>query len=143
MPPSPKKLASIAASLARGFTLIELLVVLSVMALLLTIAVPRYVDHVERAKEATLKSSLKTMREAIDQFTGEQGRAPANLEELAERRYLKGVPVDPITDRNDTWIAVTPAEMPNAPSDAAATGLADVRSGADGKARDGTDFKAW
>ena len=127
----------------RAFTLIELLVVLAVMAVLLTLAAPRYVDHVERAKEATLRTSLKTMRDAIDLFIGEQGHAPASLEELAERRYLKQVPVDPVTDRSDTWIAVTPAEMPNAPSDAPATGLADIRSGAPGNGRDGVPFHDW
>ena len=33
----------------KGFTLIELLVVMSVIATLLTIAVPRYFQHLDRA----------------------------------------------------------------------------------------------
>ena len=39
----------------KGFTLIELLVVMSVIATLLTIAVPRYFQHLDRAKEASLR----------------------------------------------------------------------------------------
>jgi general secretion pathway protein G len=144
----------------QGFTLIELLVVLAILALLLTIATPRYIQHVERAREATLRSSLKVMREAIDKFQGDQGRLPASLDELVERNYLKAVPVDPITDKRDTWVvlseaellAATPAGSGGAGSSGgsaararppAAAGVADVRSGATGKGDDGTAFQEW
>ena len=147
----------------RGFTLIELLVVLAILALLLTIATPRYIQHVERARETTLRSSLKVMREAIDKFAGDQGRLPASLDELVQRNYLKTIPVDPITERRDTWVALTEAEMaasaPATTSSAtpaganaytatsasarSAAGLADVRSGAGGNGDDGTSFQSW
>ena len=143
-------------SAAGGFTLIELLVVLAILALLLTIAAPRYIQHVERAREATLRSSLKVMREAIDKFQGDQGRYPASLDELVERSYLKSVPVDPITDKRDTWVVLSEADVVTAhpavtgPSGAAgrgkapaATGVADVHSGAAGKGDDGTAFQDW
>lgn len=139
-----------------GFTLIELLVVLAIVALLITIAVPRYVDHVERARETALKTDLKVMREAIDKFEGDQGRLPANLTELVERRYLKEVPLDPVTDKRDTWITITAAEVtlerPEAASAGAASsadntpppdGIADVHSGAPGAAKDGSEFRQW
>jgi len=146
-----------------GFTLIELLVVLAILALLLTIAAPRYIDRVQRARETALRTDLRVMREAIDKFDGDQGRLPANLQELVDRRYLKEIPVDPITDRRDTWIVVTSAEANQAlppSSQASSTGsgnpkdgtwpagtgddsLADVRSGADGKAIDGAVFRDW
>lgn len=128
---------------ARGFTLIELLVVLAIVALMLTIAAPRYIDHVDRARETSLRASLTTMREAIDKFEGDQGRLPTSLAELVERRYLRTAPVDPITDRGDSWIAVSPAELPNARPDAPTAGLADVRSGAIEVARDGSAYKDW
>lgn len=140
----------------RGFTLIELLVVLAILALLLTIATPRYIHHVERAREATLRSSLKVMREAIDKFAGDQGRLPASLDELVARNYLKAVPIDPITERRDTWIALTGTELDAAapaatslpPPDRAAAarpepGLADVRSGAPGTGQDGSPYQDW
>lgn len=126
-----------------GFTLIELLVVLAIIALMLTIAAPRYIDRVEVARETTLVSSLKVMREAIDKFEGDQGHLPGNLAELVERRYLKEVPVDPITDRNDTWIETASLEL-SSPADALPTpGLADVRSGATGQGRNGKAYREW
>lgn len=128
---------------ARGFTLIELLVVLAIVALMLTIAAPRYLDHVDRARETSLRASLNTLREAIDKFEGDHGRLPSSLTELVEQRYLRAAPVDPITNRSDSWIAVSPAELPNARPDAPTTGLADVRSGAIELARDGSAFKDW
>jgi len=140
----------------RGFTLIELLVVLAILALLLTIATPRYIQHVERAREATLRSSLKVMREAIDKFRGDQGRLPASLDELVDRSYLKAVPIDPITDKRDTWVVLTEAEIAaTTPWDGSSgnaasrtrpppsPGVADVHSGAAGKGDDGTLFRDW
>lgn len=146
----------------RGFTLIELLVVLAILALLLTIAAPRYIDHVERARETTLRSTLKVMREAIDKFSGDQGRYPASLDELVTRNYLRAVPIDPITEKRDTWVVMTEAEVQAAapaasslpPANAggggsagngarAAPGIADVHSGAPGNGEDGTPYGDW
>lgn len=139
-----------------AFTLIELLVVLAILALLLTIATPRYIHHVERAREATLRASLKVMREAIDKFAGDQGHLPASLDELVARNYLTSVPVDPITEKRDTWVTVTEAELiaaaPPRPAAASADpgaaappdpGIADVRSGAPGKGEDGSPYESW
>jgi len=138
-----------------AFTLVELLVVLAILALLLTIATPRYIHHIERAREATLRSSLKVMREAIDKFAGDQGRLPANLDELVTRNYLRSIPVDPITEKRDTWLALSEADLLAAapPNGSAAysksivpvlsDGLADVRSGAPGTAENGTPFQEW
>lgn len=126
----------------RGFTLIELLVVLAIVALMLTVAAPRYVDRVQMARETTLLSSLKVMREAIDKFEGDQGRLPANLVELVERRYLKELPVDPLTDRNDTWIETGAVEA-GLQTDVPAPGVADVRSGATGDGRNSKPYRDW
>jgi general secretion pathway protein G len=147
-------------SIRAGFTLIELLVVLAIVALMLTIAAPKYVDRVDAARETTLKTDLKVMREAIDKFEGDQGQLPKSLDELVARGYLKAIPRDPVTDRADTWVTVSAAEYAlahPAPAPVNANGsdastppptsvdqsLADVRSGASGKGRDGTEFKDW
>lgn len=137
-----------------GFTLIELIVVLAIVALMLTIAAPRYIDHVERSRETTLRASLKVMREAIDKFEGDTGKLPASLEELVQRRYLRDIPVDPITGRRDSWRILTPGELPpqgelpptalfTAPPAPSGNGplVADVRSGAQGNTRDGTSYQ--
>ena len=49
----------------RGFTLIELLVVLAILALLLTLAVPRYFRSIDHSKETVLRENLRITREMI------------------------------------------------------------------------------
>lgn len=124
-------------SLSAAFTLIELIIVLAILSLLLTIAVPRYFTHVERTKEATLKQDLNVMRDAIDKFHGDKGRYPDSLEELVTQRYIRSIPLDPITDAASTWKVV-------APPDADAKGAVyDVKSGAEGNALDGKPYAEW
>lgn len=118
-----------------GFTLIELMVVLALVALLASIAAPRYFHSVDRAKEAVLRDSLRTMRDAIDQYYADHARYPESLETLAARRYLRAVPLDPVTGKSDTWVVRAP------PADAdVQDGVYDVGSGAQGAASDGTPY---
>ena len=121
---------------SRAFTLIELLVVMSIIALLLAIAVPRYFNSMDRAKEAVLKEDLVQMRNAIDKFHGDRGQYPDALEDLVTRKYLRRIPPDPITDSVDTWLTVPPQE-------AGSGAIADVKSGAPGIALDGTPYGEW
>ena len=132
-----RKQSTAKAAAGRGFTLIELLVVMAVIATLLTIAVPRYFQHLDRAREATLRESLAVMREAIDKYQADTGRLPESLEDLVRRRYLRKVPVDPITDSGESWVLVPP------PGEAGAKQVWDVKSGAEGHGLDGTDYSAW
>ena len=76
------------------------------------------------------------MREAIDKHRADTGRLPDTLQQLSEARYLRTVPVDPVTDRDDTWI---PVPAPNG----AMPGVYDVRSGATGTGRDGSAYSSW
>lgn len=119
-----------------GFTLIELLVVMAVIGLLLSLAAPRYFGSVDLAREAALRQDLAVMRDAIDKHFADTGRYPASLEELATRRYLRRVPVDPITESADSWVVVPPA-------DTTLGAVYDVGSGAPGTARDGSAFSSW
>lgn len=121
-----------------GFTLIELLVVMAIVATLVTIALPRYFNSVEKSKEVTLKQSLAVMRDAIDKFYADTGRYPNALEELAEKRYIRAVPVDPITESAATWVVVPPGDAAGAKGT-----VYDVKSGAGGNALDGTAYAAW
>lgn len=118
----------------RGFTLVELLVVMAIVALLLSLAMPRFSHSVERGRETVLRHDLRTMREALDRFHGDRARWPASLEELIEQRYLRALPVDPVTDSAQTWRAV-PAPVGG--------GVQDVRSGSPAQALDGTAYAEW
>lgn len=121
----------------RGFTLIELLVVMAVIATLLTIAVPRYFQHLDRAREATLRESLAVMRDAIDKYRADLGRYPESLDDLVTRRYLRKVPPDPITESAESWVIVPPPDEPGQRK------VWDVQSGAEGQGRDGSDYRSW
>ena len=87
---------------------------------------------------ARARSSLGVMRDAIDQYAADKGRYPVSLSELAQARYLRELPEDPITKRRDTWLALAPPEAAQAEG-----GVADVRSGAAGRARDGRLYADW
>ena len=120
----------------RGFTLLELLVVMAIIATLLTIAVPRYFRSLQRSREAVLLQDLSTLRESIDKFYGDTGKYPQTLLVLVEKRYLRGVPVDPIVASADKWIVVNSDD----PDD---NGVKDVRSGAEGAGENGVPYGEW
>jgi general secretion pathway protein G len=123
----------------RGFTLIELLVVMAIIATLLSIVAPRYFTHLDRAREAALRETLVVVRDAIDKFHGDTGRYPESLEELVSRRYLRTLPIDPVSESSETWILLPPPAEPAEPTDPAdtqaASGVWDIRSGAGGEAQ--------
>ncbi len=119
-----------------GFTLIELIVVMAIIALLLTIAVPRYFHSTEKAREAVLKENLAQMRTAIDQYFADRGAYPERLEELVEKKYLRRIPEDPITETVTSWVA-------QPPEDGKSGGIFDIRSGAPGTALDGSSYSDW
>ena len=90
----------------KGFTLIELLAVMVIIALLLTIAAPKYFGSVNRSRESILRQDLATMREALDKYYGDTGQYPDTLEDLTKKKYLRGIPRDPITDSDTTWVII-------------------------------------
>jgi general secretion pathway protein G len=120
----------------RGFTLIELLVVLGIVALLLTLAVPRFFPSVDKTKETILAENLRTTRAVIDQFYADTGRYPDSLEQLVEKKYLPRLPYDPVLESDAGWIVVPP-------DDAARGGVYDIRSAAEGKGRNGKPYAEW
>lgn len=119
-----------------GFTLVELLVVMAIIALLLSIAMPRYYNSVEKSREAVLRQNLSMTRQALDKYFGDNGKYPDTLEQLVSGKYLRSLPQDPITDSSSTWIIVPPEV-------AESGGIFDLRSGATGSARDGTEYREW
>jgi general secretion pathway protein G len=124
-----------------GFTLIELMIVMAIIAILATIAIPIYVRTLQRAKEATLREDLHTMRTAIDSFTVDKEKAPDSLDDLVQAGYLKSIPVDPITSSSETWITSQSDTMTDL--NETQGGMDDVHSGSQGLASDGTSYNTW
>ena len=119
-----------------GFTLIELLVVLGIVALMLTLAVPRYFPSVDKSKEVVLADNLRNLRGLIDQYYGDTGRYPDSLDQLVEKKYLRALPRDPVTDSDSTWIIIPP-------EDSLKGSVYDIKSGAPGNDRNGKPYADW
>lgn len=119
-----------------GFTLVELLVVMAILALLLSIAVPRYMNSVEKSREAVLRANLALTRQMLDKYFEDTGRYPDALEHLVRQQYLRAIPQDPVTGSSATWVVVAPPEP-------AQGGVFDVHSGAPGNALDGSAYGEW
>jgi general secretion pathway protein G len=119
-----------------GFTLIELLVVLGIVALLLTLAVPRFFPSIDGARETILADNLRSTRAVIDQFYADTGRYPESLDQLVEKKYLPALPFDPVLESSDGWTLVPP-------EDPSKGGLYDLHSAAPGKGRNGKPYSEW
>ncbi len=124
-----------------GFTLLELMIVMVIIGLLAAIAVPAYIQNVRHAKEAVLREDLYTMRRAIDSYTIDKQQAPQALDDLVQSGYLKTMPIDPITQRSDTWVAVQSDTLMSV--DQTQPGIDDVHSGAQQSASDGSSYATW
>ena len=125
----------------RGFTLIELLVVIAIIGIVVTVAVGQYRRSIVKAREAVLREDLYILRTAINQYFADKGKYPSDLEALVAESYLYKVPMDPITVSSETW-----EQIPSETTDqdiSTEPGIADVKSGAEGTALDGTSYTDW
>lgn len=124
-----------------GFTLIELMIVMIVIAILASMAVPLYTKQVKQAKEAVLREDLLVMRQAIAQYTVDKQKAPAALDDLVQAGYLKAIPKDPFTQRNDTWITQQSDSYTSV--DETDPGMIEVHSGSQDISSDNMPYTQW
>lgn len=117
----------------QGFTLIELMVVMAIIAVLTTFVAPGYLKQSDRAKETVLRHNLGAIRGAIDAYRADRGKDPETLGSLVQSRYLREVPMDPVTARRDSWTLVPGSDG----------GFGDVFSGASGRGLDGQPYETW
>jgi general secretion pathway protein G len=126
------------AARAAGFTLLELMIVVSIIGILATIAQPMYRNAVVKAREAALQENLFVMRDAIDKYYADNEKYPESLEDLVNKKYIRGVPKDPFTGSNATWQAVQETD-----DKGAQVGVSDVKSGSDAVGTDGRKYSEW
>ncbi|HUX45986.1 MAG TPA: type II secretion system protein [Terracidiphilus sp.] len=124
-----------------GFTLLELIVVMTIIGILATLAVPRFVSAIRSAREAVLKEDLHVMRAAIDSYTMDKQKAPQTLDDLVQSGYLRAIPEDPMTHSRDTWVTDTSDAMYSL--DQTEPGIDDVHSGSQDNGTDGQPYSTW
>lgn len=119
----------------RGFTLVELLVVLVIIASLLSVVLPRYIKSLDKAEESALKSDLATIRISIDRFYSDKGRYPKTLDELVSEKYIRHIPIDPMTKQANwqpIYINMDGEQV-----------VYDIKSNAKGVSIDGSNYQTW
>lgn len=135
-----------------GFTLIELMIVVSIVGILVAIAIPNYQWSVIKAREAVLLEDLYNFRSVIDQYMADNGKYPDSLGDLTAKKYLRDIPKDPFTGKNDSWVTVAPpppvANVSGDPSAGAIVGLPpgnvyDVKSGSKLIGSNGVPYNEW
>jgi general secretion pathway protein G len=151
----------------KGFTFIELIIVSTMVFVLAAAIMPLTKVTMQRTREAELRRALREMRTAIDKFkdAADLGNVspleikagsenyPPDLETLVEGvaaandatgrklKYLRRVPIDPMTKSTD-W------GLRSYQDDAKSTrwggqDVFDVHTTSDGTALDGTKYKDW
>jgi|HubBroStandDraft_4_1064222.scaffolds.fasta_scaffold713583_1 general secretion pathway protein G len=126
-----------------GFTLIELMIVITIMAILISVALPAYQQSILRSRESVLKQNLFTLRSVISQYTLDKQKAPQALDDLVTAGYLKQIPIDPTTGRNDTWAPDEEQDVIMSVDQQDQGGVFDVHSGSTGVGSDGTAYNTW
>ena len=130
-------------SRSRGFTLIELMIVVSILLILISIAVPQYTASVKRARESVLRQDLFTMRSVISQYTLDKQKMPQSADDLVQNRYLKQIPIDPITkEANWTWHTADEGTIMS-PDEQDQGGIDDVNSSSNDIGTDGIAYSQY
>lgn len=150
-----------------GYTFIELLIATSVILILASAALPIARVSMRRQNEVDLRRHLREMRNAIDEYKrwADAGRLaatelrvgsenyPASLDVLVDgvtlandasgrkKKFLRKVPIDPITKQAD-WGLRAYTDAPDAMSWGGQT-VYDVYSKAPGTGLDGTKYRDW
>jgi general secretion pathway protein G len=122
------------------FTPLKLMTVIVIAASLMSIGIPIYSRSIVRGKERVLKNNLFTLRTVIHEYTWDKQKAPLSLNDLVSDRYLRQIPVDPITGKAD-WKVIR-KDHSNTVNQSEA-GIFDVRSVSDKISLEATPYSAW
>ena len=84
----------------RGFTLVELLIVLLILGILIGLAVPRYLTALEKSKETTFCSNVRSIISAMETYRMNQGTMeyPEDVSVITtSAAYFSQPPINPYT----------------------------------------------
>lgn len=105
-------------SIRRGFSMVELIAVITIMAILAAVAVPKFFNYTDKAKEADVRTTLATTRAAIANFYADKAASgTAKYPTLTEMRTLdkvlrEAMPLNPYnksaTIAQATFVATNP-----------------------------------
>ena len=123
----------------RGFTLFELIMVMTIIVILAAVGVTAYQSIQLKARETLLKQNLREMRIALDQYAADREAMPQSLEELVSARYLREMPIDPITEQADWIVEYEEDDI----SIDGGQGIQNVRSNAPGEGTDGVAYREY
>ena len=124
-----------------AFTLLELMIVIAIILILIGMAALNYQKTVTRSKEAVLRTDLRTMRDAIDNFTLDKQAAPQSLDDLQQAGYLRSIPIDPMTRAKD-WVPQFDSVVLS--PDQSSTGMVEIHSNSNQTSPiEGTPYNEW
>src|SRR5436305_13690708 len=112
---------------SRGFTLLELIIVISIMAILVSIAVPNFSNAIKQSREAVLRQNLFTLRKLISEYNIDKQKRPQSLDDL-KGQYFKDIPVDPMTRHADWTVDQCAEDEIASPDQQDEGGICDVHS---------------
>src|SRR5258708_38626405 len=136
-----------------GFTLVELLMVMVVLAVIAAIVIPKFADRHKQSQEASLKSDLNLLRNAIASFQADTGYYPKALADLSAaaapaQGYDSAAALQSITATD--WHGPYVTSVPNDPVAAAAFSysvaagtVGNVTSSATGNGQDGKAYSTY
>ena len=117
------------------------MVVMAIIIVLATLASVHYRNAVLPSREAVLKSDLKVLNNAIQDYTRDKEAAPQSLDDLVTGQYLGAIPTDPITTAKD-WVTVNCDTLLD--PDQSVLGICSVHSASDAVSPfENTPYSTW